>query len=393
MKPFKAIPAIICSLLFMLYITGPLIGRMLSLGEQTPEMVAAAEKRPIAVAPSFQASSLRYRDIKQLPLLLEKYLSDTFPYRLNIITELRYLQVLSFGMPNNKGIAGKNNWLFGNNIGGKPIDDYLGMSDLSDDRIRQMIEVLDKKRLFFAERDVKYYFLIAPNKITIHDEMLPDEIRESKGVSFRMKFMETYRRLLDEGIISDFIVDPTERLIEKKGAHGILYYQQDTHWNWMGRMIAGEFLWARVRRDFPELDSYPRLSMSQRSSSADLPSILGIKADNSAIGEAPFPDFEQWANITVLNKKEQGISVEENCYTNNSENVTVNVCMVGDSFLFSFQPLPEALRCTTIWLESRSRAGLISSIQCEKQLLGRKVEIVIEEIVERNMTTLQQTYE
>lgn len=389
MKYTESITAVICSLLFILYISVPFMAKTFSFGKQTSEMVADAENRTIAEFPSFDIRSFRYRYIRNFPTKFESYLSDTFPYRLSIITALKKIQTRFIHKPNEKGVIGQDNWLFGNKMGGVPVDDYLGNLDKSNSKIHHMIDSLEKKRQFFDGMGIKYYFFIAPNKITIHDEMLPEIVQKSKGISFRSEFMKIYNAQVDKGIIPDFVIDPTKHLISMKNTQGFLYFPQDSHWNWKGRMIAGSVLWDQIRRDFPELDLYPTLSMPLTLELTDLIPLFGIKIEPSSNNKFFSPDPEQWNQIGIFNKEGQPSKPQSEFthYSNNKPDARLNALIVGDSFLFGFQPFPEALRFKNLWFQRAVKNNFGNAKRCHELLSGKKVDIVVEETVERYLST------
>ncbi len=372
---------------FLVFCFGPFIAENLSLGTQTEEMVRAAENRAMGEKPDLSLSRLRYTIIKQLPGNLERYCLDRFPYRLELFDRLSSFQPPSVASRNGKGLFGKNHWLYLNDdsVGNhNTVDDFLGNKNSPEKKFQSLFDILETKRRAYDALGIKYYVLIAPNKVTVYPEQLLDPLPAAKGETDRERYMRFYRKRIADDRTPDFIVDLTEALIRAKEEYGLLYFPQDTHWNWMGRILAGRMLCDRIREDFPEVGTMPEISMEPGTAWTDLAPMLGAKATPDT---ALFPVREQWEAIEIREDAVPGIGgrVLFDHYLNPEGKL--DAFFGGDSFMMGYRPLPEALVFRNAYFAPTAHGNRSSMGRIHDLILQKRPAIVVEEIVERNLLT------
>lgn len=393
MPSSKRIVNICIAFFFIAALLAPAIARELHVGAQTEELVRLKENRLITPKPLLFTSSFRISDLARYPRRLTQYLLDTFPYRLQIISGLFDLQRNHFSRQGTTGIYGKNNWLFHNDPGvdAETVTRFISRHDLSKDEFLEFFVQLENKRLFFEAQGIKYYFLIAPSKVTIHNEFLPDELLNARGLTFRESFMSHYREHIRENSIPDFIIDPVDQMIEYKKEYTPLYYPQDTHWNWMGRIFAGNLVCDRIRQDFPKLGRINDVKMTEAPSWRFLVSMLNIEMPLESRGVALFPDPEQWSTVEGLESDPatwpSPFKLEASYLNKEHPEGGINAVMVGDSFLNGNHPMPEILIFDSVFLRSRQHKYFNDYVYkvLEYQQEAHpsiKPDVVIEEIAE-----------
>lgn len=395
----KRIANIFLSIFFIAVLLAPAIAKRLDLGTQTEAMIREKENRLMVPKPRLFGHQFDISELHRYPKRISEYLLDIFPYRLQITSVLFDVQRDQFGRQGDRGIFGKGNWLFYNesDAGSRAgsITNYIGNGVTSEKAAAAYFERLERKRKFFADRGIRYYFLIAPNKVTIHDEYLPDSLREARGKSFRETFMAYYRdRIRDEGI-PDFVVDPTDALIARKAWKSPLYFAQDAHWNWEGRLVAARVLCDRLRRDFPGVGEMDRaMRMVERPGWTYLVGILNVDAAADKRGEAGFPDPFQWGDVEGLLHDPAAWPWDSPFYhdalyrNRRRREGGIDIIMVGDSFWNGYHPVPEIWAVNSIFMRSRQYKNddFVYSVlkYYEMECPGVKPDAVIEEIVERN---------
>lgn len=358
---------------FLLVLFLPIAAKEMSLGVQTQEMLER-ENRVLPKRPSLFAEKFRYRDVKRFPERMESYLTDTLPLRSQMIARFMRGRHKLFGRQYANGIVGKDGWLFYNAApGSETVDDFLGHVTLSERNFIQIFDKYNQRRLRFKSLGAEYYALIAPNKVTIYPEFLPDALQTARGKSCREQFMRRYREHIAGLGIPDFIIDPVDALRAQKAEAGILYYPQDTHWNWTGRILAGRIILDRLRGAFPDIGAIPDLKMYRRAGLDDLVTILNIETTPEQRGTFLIPDESQWAGMDISHEGNDHVY-------RNADGGGEAILLVGDSFLHGFLPLPEAFAFKTAIFHQGAEDALPVFEKYGKQ---EHIGIVIEEHVER----------
>lgn len=365
----------------------PIAATNLSIGKQTDAMIRAAENRPMTPRPNLNVFGMRYSAVKRLPGQLEEYLVDTFPYRLNMVDGFAFMQQGRVESLNGKGIFGLDGWMFMNDHSfpaGNTMDDFLGFNTLELRDFDAHFADLDRKRRLYEEQGIRFYLLIAPNKVTIYPEHLPEELRQAKGETIREQYMAFYRERIAREGIRDFIIDPTEALRTRAAAESV-YFPLDTHWTWEGRIVAGRLLLDRIRRDFPELGDIPNLVMEAKPAWAGLANMLGVKIPPERQESSLFPKEAQWNSIDKHSEDASVITTGATLRHYYNRNNTVDIFFAGDSFMNDYQPLPEAFVFrNSYYVEIGYNSPGIMRKLFDKTLEIRPA-IVVDEIVERNI--------
>lgn len=359
MIPSKNILNVCISIFFIAALLAPTLARELNIGTQTEEMIRVQENRRLTAKPILFSRNFVLGDLTRYPRRLTEYLLDAFPYRLQIISGLFDIQRNRFARQGTKGIYGKDGWLFHNDpsVSADTVTSFIGHHELSQEEFHEFFDKLYAKRQFFESKNVKYYFLIAPSKVTVHNEYLPDELRNAKGLTFRESFMDHYKKYILENSIPDFIIDPVDALVEYKKEYTPLYYPQDTHWNWMGRIFAGNLVCDRLRQDFPKLGGIRNVKMQEGLGWRYLVSMLNIEMPLESRGISPFPVPEQWSHIEGINGNPltwpSPFALEAFYQNTGHPDGGINAIIVGDSFFNGYHPTPEILAFDSIFLRSR----------------------------------------
>ena len=149
---------------------------------------------------------------------LGEYYSDNFGFRQELVTAHSWLNETVFGRSSNeKTVVGKRGWYYLS----ETIDDYTGVSALSDRGIYRLQKTLDLMNEF-----------VVPNKLSIYPEYMPDSIMASEKPSNLDRLNKAMRARL-------YFLDVKSVLVKSaKDRTRYIYLKNDSHWNNIGALAA-----------------------------------------------------------------------------------------------------------------------------------------------------------
>lgn len=231
-----------------------------------------AEKRELAKPPQWAAS-----DLAKIPKECETYLQDHFGFRPDMIRWNNIIRIGLFGVsPAVSVVVGKDSWLFycpeilsdGNSV-----NDFMGTIPLTEADLNELREKVEQTSRQFEENGILYVVAIAPNKITLYDEHLPDRIRDCAGRTRMDQFME---HMAKHSAVK--VLDLREALMRAKEEVPV-YWATDTHWNSFGAYIGYREIMKRLSEFHPSAKAVPvkgDVSVQLRPNGGDLAQILFI---------------------------------------------------------------------------------------------------------------------
>jgi hypothetical protein len=258
-------------------------------------------------------------------------------------------------------LVGKEGWLFLKDN----LDDYVGTVQKDDTEITQTAE----KYIVFGEKckaqGIDFVLLIAPNKMSIYDEFLPDYYEKSDEECFAQKVVARMEESSDISVL--YPIEEMKRL----GESYQLYYKCDTHWNAIGAFVGTQL----VIQEFGQ---------------------EGTELTDSIIREIPYEPhdtglddlahmIDMYAYFHDETDYEVTTNFDMNYIENDSSGVFVNdiakedkkVLLIGDSFRCAMMP---AL------LSEYREVYQIQSEYFEEGILDTyKPDIMIYEVVEREL--------
>ena len=249
-------------LVFIASLYLPLLGGIFGWGVSD----TLGEKRTLARPPVLGTDP-----IETVPDKFESFYMDHFGFRNELIRSHNLLRYKFFkGATYGKVLFGKENWLFLAKAG--TIVDYLGQSPLAPDELLAWKDKLERRQQWLAEREIRYLAVIAPNKLTIYPERLPDHVGKFKGKT-RMDQLITYMR--QNSTVE--LLDLREALLAAKKTT-LVYYPRDTHWNDRGGFVAYTEIARRLVQWFPDMEPLTEedFSTAIRKSQGDLAVMLGL---------------------------------------------------------------------------------------------------------------------
>ena len=141
-----------------------------------------------------------------------------------------------------KVLIGRDDWLFLQNDTNRVIEQNNGTLKLTDADIKRWLRTLEARVAILKHRNIKYYFLIAPNKESIYPEYLPDDyiVSDNRLVYQLINACKPYN------IPLFYPID----ILKSYKSEWQLYPKGNTHWNGIGGFIAYDYLMNIIKQEF-----------------------------------------------------------------------------------------------------------------------------------------------
>ena len=213
------------------------------------------ENRYMAEKPVFSLSTVR-----TYPTLYENYYNDNFPFRTKLITLNSRISYQLFNEGRGSTIVGKEGWLFYSSeisLDGMNIAQFKGQAVFTDEELQRAAESLEATEKWCAEHGCEFILMITPNKERMYPEFMPDyymSVRRSDRCNTD-QLVDYLRENTDIRVVWAY-----EDLKEYKDTHPgePLYYQLDTHWNYLGGYIGARALLRELGIEIPPADERER---------------------------------------------------------------------------------------------------------------------------------------
>lgn len=200
------------------------------------------------------------------PTRFEEWFSDNLPFKTQFIELFRGAQLRSgLDFTQSNVIRGKDDFLFYR----KTIENYKGLTRFTDEELSKIEANLTS---FFNEMDAKgtkCLLYIAPDKEQVYPEKMPENIRRVSTQSRGDQLAEYLKNRVDFPV-----------LYPKNELHAIsrqkpVYFNADTHWNFLGGWVANQQIKAAFEGKGIEYNfSYQETGKSK---GMDLAGMLGLE--------------------------------------------------------------------------------------------------------------------
>ncbi|MCP4112437.1 MAG: hypothetical protein GY749_44080 [Desulfobacteraceae bacterium] len=231
------------------------------------KIISATEKRKLKQLPDFPLTA---DALKKYPGEFDVYFMDQFGLR----DKLYYLYdiiMVNLGVsPSYKIMLGKNGWLFLDDVG--VIDDYRNVRSFTPEELETFKACLESKYYRLKKQNIKYLFVIVPNKHTIYSEHLPSGIKKLGNKSKYDQFTE----YMQNSAVP--VIDLRPALISAKEKYRI-YHKTDTHWNSLGADIAQYEIVRFINTVWPDIEPYPARAGKitwKEGKGGDLANVMGL---------------------------------------------------------------------------------------------------------------------
>jgi len=368
---FYKIDKIILIAAFGLIIYIPLITGVL----QEDKTVSNTEKRNLATFPELPET---FDELSDFPKQFNLYYSDHFGFR-EKLTRAYFKNVNKLGQHSSLDDVtfGRDGWLFlgstkpGYTGYGDPFGGAMNANLFTRQELERYVKPIVALNNWLKQQGIAYLFVIAPNKHTIYFDKLPEYVTKINDISAMDQLFDYLRDHTDVAI-----VDLRPALYEGKKNRQI-YYKNGTHWNHYGANIAQYEIMKKIEDMFPgkimaELLTDDQFEVVNRDED-DLAKIAGIE---TTIESSPLPIFDETCNTDTVSLNAE----DDNYYTTTCHTQKLKTIIYRDSFFTALQPYftKKFLSATYLW-EKANQESLL------KQLVKDKPDIVISEIVEREL--------
>ena len=234
----RRIMQIVLSLIVVVVLFAPMVGHFGSFFNLN--YIQMTEKRLPFPTPVLPKS---YAELKAFPASVDKYLEDHFGFRSVLVKAYNFALTQLGASPSKKVITGKSGWLYYSEE--DMVAQHTGESLYEYDEASQWIHAMAARQAWLAERGIPFIIAVAPNKMTIYPEYLPDWITK---VNNRTRLDQLMANAAQSPSLD--LLDLRSLLLAGKKAHTI-YYQTDSHWNDRGAFIGYQAILRRIQSYFP----------------------------------------------------------------------------------------------------------------------------------------------
>lgn len=324
--------------------------------------INTVEKRQIS---SFPKVISDHKINNNFSVEFEKWLQDHIAFRPEVIKLYNKL----FKKNSTKVLYGENGYLFYKQ--GNSVNLFKRNIQLSDKQIHKKINDLITIATELKENNIKFYWLIPPNKHTIYPEYFPKNISRLDQASV----LDQIIRYVDKNNLSRLIsiIDLRKDLQQNKSNFKELYYKTDTHWNQLGAFVGHTALINNLQNDFNDIPKKLTLDdfyIKKSKINGDLAMMLSTTMkSNEFILE---PKFKNQIVTKHLNKKK--------FITNNSNPISNKTAIIyRDSFFDNMHDLTSHYFTKTTYISDKIRVDQLDEIKQQKP------DIVIYELIERHI--------
>jgi alginate O-acetyltransferase complex protein AlgJ len=337
----------------------------------TKQQVLVAENRSLAPFPRLRNAR---KDLPQFATGFESYFNDRFIDRLRIIAVRNLINLRVFASSGHPRVAiGRNDWFY--YIAPGMLESQLNTESFSDANLKLWAKMLQSRHDLLAQHNIKYVFVIAPEKGTIYPEYLPAGWYRRPGKT-RLDQLQEY---LQKNSNIDF-VDAKSILLTKKSKGQLIYHTKDTHWNSVGGFTVSQEILKRVSAYLPLVQPFSPQDyrVVPGPFKGDLTKMLGLGPELTET----CPTVEMIRKLTSYIKYDAKLPFIANCqepaFAMEQEDTRLpRAFMLRDSFAGYLWPfIAERFH----FAEFQWTHQFIP-----KLILGEKPDVVIDEIAERHL--------
>ncbi len=326
------------------------------------------EKRAMAPWPAFELAT-------SFPPAFEQAFADRFGGR-DLLIRVHHAALLElFGVSAlTTVLPGTDGWYYWLGEDGLSLDrHYRGVAEFPQAYVDATAAELVRRRDWLASRGIAYVVAVVPEKFTIYPEHLPAWIGASRQPTPQDRIVTA---LAKSGVT---LLDLRPSLRDAK-ARDRVYYQTDSHWNYLGAMVGYDAIMLAVQRALPA-QLLPEIVPARRPAyvpgvdyySGDLTGMLGLPGRIREDDVAPLGKI--LADTTSRCAKRSDASPPDiEIYTCDRPGLPRAV-VYRDSMAIPLIPM---------LAENFSRVNFITGRAFDRALIeSEKPDVVIEEMVER----------
>ena len=139
-------------------------------------------------------------------------------------------KIFNFSLNEPQVVAGKDGFFFLGNSFGRVIEKTKATFQYTDEQINSWTTKLKKLQDWYEQQGIEFIIAIAPNKHTVYDDKLPDDITAKVGETVT-------NRIVQSSLQKNIHILNLEPVLREKKKDKQLYFKTDTHWNNYGAQI------------------------------------------------------------------------------------------------------------------------------------------------------------
>lgn len=340
-----------------------------------PAATNVFEKRELEPLPPFPDSRVALREY---PTRLERYFDDRFGLRAQLVHLDHWTRATVFGVsPVANVLIGKSGWLYFRGEDAKAFDRwYRGNETVAESALVALRDELLRRQKFLASRGIPFQVVVVPEKYSVYPEFLPDwatRVSAQTPLDRLAAALAPYPQLR--------YIDLRQVLLQAKGSER-LYYQTDSHWNYLGATIGYQVLMTEVAKALPGLTiapvTLPGYVAEVDYYSGDLAQMLGLQRQFRETDIAPLGKILATPESRCAKREAEADASNVETYVYRCPNAPRFTALIyRDSMAIPLIPM---------LAENFFRTTFVSSPQLDPELVERLApDIVIEELVERTL--------
>lgn len=228
--------------------------------------VSVLENRTLAGKPRFNWKDFREYDM---------YFQDRFGGRDCLVRLGNWFdyKILHRSLHTEKALGGRGGWLFYiNPRDGNNLADFNKKNLLDSGEMEQLKSKIQSLVEWCEANNLKYLFVLAPSKHSVYPEYYP--FKRPDGITRLQQIDSLFR---DLGVVC---VNPLDTLLSLKKQEGVpLYFETDSHWNYLGAYHAARMIKTEIEKQFPEIafpEWTPRIEVGYSDTKGDILPLLGL---------------------------------------------------------------------------------------------------------------------
>ena len=339
----------------------------------TDENRATVSKRPL----------LQLTRLQRFPKEFQGYYNDAFPFREYLVWSAKKVTGPLTNYFNSRVVVGKDGYFFYTNASERHGDesrDFTGEKLWTEAQLGNIVERLEEIRKGLAEMGIDFCMIIAPNKMTIYSDKLPEKRKYKRAEVLRAEQLLGYAAKHAPELK---LIFPADLLMElrKKVDHS-LFLHEDTHWNELsGYAATREIIKAfNGKKELPALEKANIVQNAIKTIGGDLRTQLGY-----GVSEGYYYHTVSVPGLEKVEIRQYNQAFPQDSHCRRSYNPAApdsrSVWMYRDSFAEAMEPY------ISMYFQN---VDYYWNIPIRKiQYMGdRKPQLVIFQVVERNLVSV-----
>ncbi len=345
--------------------------------------ISLHEKRRLAEPPQWNWDTRLLRDF---PQKFTAFFEDHYGLRETLVERSQHIKKKYLDKsPTWMVIRGEEDWLFVDRR--DSLRDHIGLETQSMETLDEWQRQLVEKREYLRSRDIEYYFVPIPNKMSLYGHFLPPRIRERSGRTVLDQFLAHLERQDQFHHYTD--LEPI--LADYRDSHpgDPLYFRTDSHWNSLGAFVAYRHIMQQLGRVLPQLEpplTFEDMQPQPLTMDGDLANIIDMdqQAGEPGYDLVPLQRCARKGNLPLAvpgqaqppEQKKKTLPESNGC-----DQKALRAVIVHDSFGAYLKPFFSESFRRVVFVNNRGQSQLKAILESEQP------DLFLELLIERNLRT------